>query len=59
MGAAFEVDKDRGYGLEEEIYQECLEIEREMRGISFRPKEEIKCFDKGGPLNALGLISED
>src|SRR6266581_1901817 len=47
MGAAFEVYNDRGYGLAEEIYQECLEIELEMRGISFRAKEEIKCFYKG------------
>ena len=44
MGAAFEVYNDRGYGLAEEIYQECLEIELEMRGMSFRSKEEIKCF---------------
>jgi len=50
MGAAFEVYNDRGYGLAEEIYQECLEIELEIRGISFRPKEEIKCFYKGRPL---------
>ncbi len=50
IGAAFEVYNDRGYGLAEEIYQECLEIELEMRGISFRPKEEIKCFYKGRPL---------
>ena len=27
MGAAFEVYNDRGYGLAEEIYQECLEID--------------------------------
>ena len=47
MGAAFEVYNDRGYGLAEEIYQECLEIELEMRGIAFRPKEEINCFYKG------------
>jgi hypothetical protein len=26
MGAAFEVYNDRGYGLAEEIYQECLEM---------------------------------
>src|SRR6266436_3858216 len=50
MGAAFEVYNDRGYGLAEEIYQECLEIELEMRGIPFQPKEEIKCFYKGRQL---------
>jgi len=51
MGAAFEVYNDGGYGLLEEIYQECLEIELEMRGISYRPKEEIKCYYKGRQLN--------
>src|ERR1043166_156073 len=50
MGAAFEVYNDRGYGLAEEIYQECFEIELEMRGIAFRPKELLKCFYKGREL---------
>ncbi len=47
MGAAFEVYNDRGYGLAEEIYQECLEIEVDLRRISFRSKAELKCFYKG------------
>lgn len=50
MGAAFEVYNDRGYGLAEEIYQECLEIELELRGMSFRPKDELRCFYKGREL---------
>jgi GxxExxY protein len=50
MAAAFEVYNDRGYGLGEDIYQECLEIELELRGILFRPKAEIKCFYKGREL---------
>ncbi len=50
MGAAFEVYNDRGYGLAEEIYQECLEIELGMRGIAFLPKAELKCFYKGREL---------
>ena len=50
MSAAFEVYNDRGYGLAEEIYQECLKIELEMRGISFGAKAEIKCFYKGREL---------
>ena len=40
MGAAFEVYNDRGYGLAEEIYQECLEIELELRRLNFRSKAE-------------------
>jgi GxxExxY protein len=50
MGAAFEVYNDRGYGLGEELYQECLEIELELRGIAFQAKSEIKCFYKGREL---------
>jgi len=50
MAAAFEVYNDRGYGLAEEIYQECLEIELESRGISFRSKAELKCSYKGREL---------
>jgi GxxExxY protein len=50
MGAAFEVYNDRGYGLAEEIYQECLEIELELRGIPFSPKQELISFYKGRQL---------
>jgi GxxExxY protein len=50
MGGAFEVYNDRGYGMAEEIYQESLEIELELRGIPFRSKEELTCFYKGRPL---------
>ena len=50
MGAAFEVYNDRGCGLAEEIYQECLEIELELRSIPFRSKQELTCFYKGREL---------
>ena len=50
MGAAFEVYNDRGHGLAEEIYQECLEIELELRGIPFTPKQELACCYKGREL---------
>ena len=50
MGAAFEVYNDRGYGLAEEIYQECLEIELELRQIPFQARSELKCFYKGREL---------
>ena len=46
MGAAFEVYNERGYGLGEEIYQECLEIELEIRGIIHRSKQELRCYYK-------------
>ncbi len=50
MGAAFEVYNDRGYGLAEEIYQECLEIELELRQISFQSRAELRSFYKGREL---------
>jgi GxxExxY protein len=50
MGAAFEVHNQQGFGLAEEIYQESLEIESQLRGIPFRPKQELKCFYKGREL---------
>lgn len=50
MGAAFEVYNDRGYGMAEEIYQECFEIELELRGISSQPKENLTCLYKGRQL---------
>jgi GxxExxY protein len=50
MGAAFEVYNDRGPGLSEELYQECFEIELELRGIAFHTKQELKCLYKGREL---------
>ena len=50
MGAAFEVHNVQGYGMAEEIYQECLEIELELRGIPFKAKQELRCFYKGREL---------
>jgi GxxExxY protein len=46
MGAAFEVYNDREYGMAEEIYQECFEIELELRGIQFQSKQELACSYK-------------
>jgi len=50
MGAAFEVYNEQGHGMAEEIYQESLEIELTLRGISFQTKQELKCFYKGREL---------
>ena len=50
MGAAFEVYNERGYGLGEEIYQECMEIELDIRKISFQAKRDLSCFYKGREL---------
>jgi GxxExxY protein len=50
MGAAFEVYNDRGYGMAEEIYQESLEIELDIRGIAYQAKRELVCFYRGKEL---------
>lgn len=42
MGAAFEVYNQLGYGMAEEVYQECLEIELELRDIPFEAKHELR-----------------
>jgi GxxExxY protein len=46
MGAAFEVYNEQGCGLAEEIYQECMEIELELRAIPFESKRGICSFYK-------------
>ncbi|HET7535976.1 MAG TPA: GxxExxY protein [Candidatus Didemnitutus sp.] len=49
-GAAFEVYNERGFGMAEEIYQESLEIELQLRGIPFQSKQELRCYYKGREL---------
>jgi GxxExxY protein len=46
-GACFEVYKEKGCGFLESVYQECLEIEFEMRGIMFVPKPKLQLEYKG------------
>jgi GxxExxY protein len=50
MSAAFEVYNDRGYGLAEDLYQECLEIELQLQNIHYYSNQELKCFYKGREL---------
>jgi GxxExxY protein len=46
IGAAFEVHREIGGGLNEEIYQESLEWELGLRQISFSSKSELRVFYK-------------
>jgi GxxExxY protein len=46
MGAAFEVHNQLGGGLLEEIYQQALEIECEMRSIPSVSHPELAVFYK-------------
>ena len=50
MAAAFEVHNEQGGGLVEEIYQESLEIELQLRQIAFTPRPELLVFYKGRTL---------
>ncbi|MDP1589598.1 MAG: GxxExxY protein [Prosthecobacter sp.] len=50
MAAAFDVHNEVGGGLAEEVYQESLEVELEMRGMPFVSKQEIAIFHKGREL---------
>jgi GxxExxY protein len=45
MGACFEVYNQKGFGFTEPVYQECLEIELELRKIPFVAQPRIQlCY---------------
>ena len=50
MGACFEVYKEKGCGFAEAVYQECLEIEFELQGLSFKAQSELHLTYKRKPL---------
>jgi GxxExxY protein len=50
MGACFEVYKAMGRGFLEPVYQECLEIELNNRGIPFVAQHELQIVYKGRTL---------
>ena len=49
-GALFEVYREIGNGLREEVYQQCLEREFALRSIPFEAKKELRIFYKGEPI---------
>ena len=57
MGAAFEVYNRLGYGMAEEVYQQSLEIELELRSLPYLAKQELTMFYKDRQLSdRCGLI---
>jgi GxxExxY protein len=50
LGACFEVYKDKGCGFLEAVYQECLEIELELRGIPLKSQPDLNLAYKGRAL---------
>ena len=49
-GALYEVYREIGNGLREEVYQQCLEREFALRSIPFEAKKELHIFYKGEPI---------
>ncbi len=49
-GALYEVYREIGNGLREEVYQQCLEREFALRSIPFEAKKELRIFYKGEPI---------
>jgi len=52
VGACFEVYREKGCGFLEPVYQECLEIELRLQGISFIPQKPLALEYKGCPLRS-------
>ena len=50
VGACFEVYNDKGCGFLEGVYQECLEIEFELRNLAFVPQADLILTYKGRTL---------
>ena len=52
LGACFEVYREKGCGFVEPVYQECMEIELRLRGVSFVAQKPLALEYKGCPLRA-------
>lgn len=50
LGACFEVYTVKGCGFLEAVFQECLELEFQLRGIPARPQAPMALEYKGRPL---------
>jgi len=50
IGASFEVYNEKGNGFLEDVYQESLEIEMNLRKIEYKPKPELRLSYKGHEL---------
>jgi GxxExxY protein len=50
LGACFEVYREKGCGFLEAVYQECLEIELEVRGVPAKALVPLALAYKGRPL---------
>jgi GxxExxY protein len=47
IGAAIDVHREMGPGLLESVYQKCMEVELQIRGLSCRPQARLPLIYKG------------
>jgi GxxExxY protein len=52
IGACFEVYREKGCGFLEPVYQECMEIELRLQGVTYIPKQPLALEYKKCPLRA-------
>lgn len=52
-GAVFEVYRELGCGFLEAVYEECLRLELQERGIPFVAQKELPVFYKGKPIKQV------
>lgn len=50
LGACFEVYREKGCGFLEAVYQECLALEFNLRGVPWRAHVPLNLSYKGHPL---------
>ncbi len=50
IGACMEVYNEKGFGFQEAVYQECMELELGFQNIPFQPQKELGLEYKGHPL---------
>ncbi len=50
IGACYEVYREKGCGFLEPVYQECMEIELQLRDVPFVPQKGLSLEYKGHPL---------
>ncbi len=55
IGAAIEVHREMGPGLLESVYQQCMQLELQLRGLEFQSQVRQALQYKNIPLNADDL----
>ena len=53
IGACMEVYNEKGFGFQEAVYQECLELELGFQSIPYDPQQRLRLDYKGHPLEQV------